>query len=119
MNINVSPEVEKQLQALAAKVGKDAADLGGSMLEEKMREGGFLSDVNGADTDDPEALARAVAAMTNRTPEEIEAARTRLFAQSRPPRPLPEGKTLQDVLSGQWPGDETDEEVYEALRKLS
>lgn len=119
MNINVSPEVEKLLHALAAKVGKDAADLGGSMLEAKVRESGFLSDFNGADTDDPAALVRAVAAMTNRTPEEIEAARARLFAKSRPPRPLPEGKTLQDVLSGQWPGDETDEEVYEALRKLS
>jgi hypothetical protein len=75
------------------------------MLEEKMRESGFLSDVNRADTDDPEALARAVAALTNRTPEEIEVARARLFAQSRPPRSLPEGKTIQDVLSGQWPGD--------------
>ncbi len=119
MNINVSPEVEQQLVALAAQVGKDAADLGGSLLEEKMRESGFLSDNNGTEVEDPEALARAVAAMTNRTPEEIEAARARLFAQSRPPRPLPEGKTLLDVISGQWPGDETDEEVFEALRKLS
>ena len=40
-----------------------------------MRESGFLSDVNWADTDDPEALALAIAALTNRTPEEIEAAR--------------------------------------------
>jgi hypothetical protein len=47
MNVNVSPEVEQQLLALAAQVGKDAADLGGSLLEEKMRESGFLSDVNG------------------------------------------------------------------------
>ena len=119
MNINVSPEIEKQLHALAAKLDKDVADLGGSMLEEKMRESGFLSDVNRADTDDPEAVACAVAALTNRTPEEIDAARARIFAHSRPPRPLPAGKTLQDVLSGQWPGDETDEEVYEVLRKLS
>jgi hypothetical protein len=52
-------------------------------------------------------------------PPNLLLARARLFAQSRSPRSLPEGKTLQDVLSGQWPGDETDEEVYEALRKLS
>ncbi|MCI0660280.1 MAG: hypothetical protein L0220_04330, partial [Acidobacteria bacterium] len=98
MNVNVSPEVERQLVSLAAEEGKDAADLAGSLLEEKMRESGLLSDFKGTDVEDPEALASAVAAITNRTPKEIEAARARLFAQSRPPRPLPEGKPLPDVI---------------------
>jgi hypothetical protein len=119
MNINVTPEVERQLVVLAAQEGKSAADLGGSLLEEKLREKGLLTDSDGADVEDPEALTRAIAAIINRTPEEIEAARGRLFAQSRPPRPLPEGKNLLDMICGQWPGDETDEEVFEALRKLS
>lgn len=92
------------------------ADLG---VEEKMREKGLLPDSNGTDLEDPEALNRAIAGLINHTPEEIEAARARLLAQSRSPRPLPEGKTLLDVICGQWPGDETDEEVFEALRKLS
>jgi hypothetical protein len=36
-----------------------------------------------------------------------------------PPRPIPEGLTLYDVVCGQWPGDESDEEVFEALKILS
>ena len=71
------------------------------------------------EAEDPEALNRAVARMMNRTPEEIEAARARLFQQSRPPREIPEGKTLEDMISGKWPGDETDEQIREALERLS
>ncbi len=56
---------------------------------------------------------------TNRTPEEVAAARARLIQASPPPRELPEGKTLEDVVMGKWPGDETDEQIFEALRKLS
>ncbi len=57
--------------------------------------------------------------LANRTPEEIEQTRRRLDAASRPPRPLPEGKTLSDMFCGTWPGDETDEEIAEALERLS
>jgi predicted DNA-binding antitoxin AbrB/MazE fold protein len=69
--------------------------------------------------EEPGALERAIAKMMNRTPEEIEATRTRLFQQSRPPREIPEGKTLEDMICGKWPGDETDEQILEALEKLS
>jgi len=62
-----------------------------------------------------EALAQA----TSRTPEEIAAARARLIQASPSPRELPEGKTLEDVVMGKWPGDETDEHIFEVLRKLS
>ena len=54
-----------------------------------------------------------------RTPEEIAEARARILAISRPPRPLPPGKTWQDVIVGQWPGDETDEEIRVILEDLS
>jgi hypothetical protein len=57
--------------------------------------------------------------MKNRTPEEIESARTQAIKEYKPERPLPEGKTIFDVICGKWPGDETDEEVAEALRRLS
>lgn len=50
--------------------------------------------------EDPEALDRAIAKMMNRTPEEIEAARAQLFQASRPPCEIPEGKTLEDMISG-------------------
>ncbi len=57
--------------------------------------------------------------LANRTPEEIAETRRRIYAMSPEPRELPPGKTLEDVIVGQWPGDETDEEISEALRDLS
>ncbi len=62
-----------------------------------------------------EALARA----TTRSTNEIVEARVRLLQASPPPRELPEGKTLEDVVLGQWPGNETDEQILEVLEKLS
>lgn len=62
-----------------------------------------------------EALAQAM----NRTPEEIAESRTRVIQASPAARELPEGKTLEDMVIGQWPGNETDEQILEALEKLS
>ncbi|QEL15738.1 hypothetical protein [Limnoglobus roseus] len=64
-------------------------------------------------------LTLAIQRMNSRTPEQILADRERILAKSRPPRPLPEGKTLEDVVCGTWPGDETDEEILEMLERLS
>ena len=71
---------------------------------------------------DPDTLQRALAwleGLKNRTDEEIEEARRRLAEGSPPPRPIPEGKTLEDMVVGTWPGDETDEQINEALKRLS
>lgn len=57
--------------------------------------------------------------LRNRTPEEIEKAREEGRKASRPPAPLPPGKTLSDMVEGKWPGDETDEQIREALERLS
>ncbi|MBN9119360.1 MAG: antitoxin family protein [Planctomycetes bacterium] len=70
----------------------------------------------------PDILKRELAwveSLKNRTDAEIEEARRRLFALSRPPAPIPEGKTLSDMVEGKWPGDETDEQINEALKRLS
>lgn len=69
--------------------------------------------------EDPTALARAVTRLTNRAPTEVAATRARLFAAMEPPAPLPPGQTLEEVVSGQWPGEETDEEIRRALEQLS
>lgn len=73
------------------------------------------------EAEDPGALDRAIAKMMNRTPEEAEAeaARVRLFQRSRAPREIPNGQTLNDVVYGKWPGEESEEEVLAALEKLS
>ena len=67
----------------------------------------------------PDALAEAIQRLTSRTPAEIDVDRARILALTEEPRPLPEGKTLADVVVGQWPGDETDEEMRELLEELS
>ena len=67
----------------------------------------------------PNALEETVAALVNRSPEEKAAARARLLQQSRPPQPIPDGQTLADVVCGQWPGNESEEQVFAALTKLS
>src|SRR5438876_681809 len=69
--------------------------------------------------EDVESLEAAIARMTSRTPEEIASVRERILAATPPPRELPEGKTIFDVVMGKWPGDETDEQVLAALEKLS
>lgn len=54
-----------------------------------------------------------------RSPDEIAEARSRVLKASPPPRELPPGNTLEDVVMGRWPSDETDEQIFDALQKLS
>lgn len=70
-------------------------------------------------TDDTDPLIAAVNSLANRTPEQKLADRAEAMTYLRKGRPLPEGKTLNDVVEGTWPGDETDEQIYEALEGLS
>ena len=78
-----------------------------------------LTPEEGVEEKEVESLEAAIARMTSRTPKEIASVRERILAATPPPRELPEGKTIFDVVMGKWPGDETDEQIYEALRKLS
>ncbi len=64
-------------------------------------------------------LEQELAWLANRTDADKEAARVRLSALTPPPTPIPEGKTLSDMVEGKWPGDETDEQVRAALERLS
>ncbi len=66
-----------------------------------------------------DALSEAVYRLANRTPEQIAADRERGMKSVRRGRPLPPGKTLADVVEGAWPGEETDEQIYEALERSS
>ncbi len=54
-----------------------------------------------------------------RTPEQKRIDAEKALSRAWPARPLPEGKTLDDMVCGIWPGDETDEQITEALRELS
>jgi hypothetical protein len=68
---------------------------------------------------EPDALTAAVNALINRTPEQKLADRAAVMKTARLGRPLPEGKTFFEVVQGTWPGDETDEQIFEALERLS
>ena len=67
----------------------------------------------------PNTLCEAIDRLNSRTSAEVDASRKRVLDRSAAPRPLPLGKTLDDAIVGQWTGDETDDQIYEALRNLS
>jgi hypothetical protein len=99
-----------RLEHLAAAHDQDAAEFARALIEREILERGVA---------EPTALDAAVFRMTNRSPEEIEASRASVLSGARPARPLPPGKSWLDVIAGQWPGDETDEQINAALDELS
>ena len=46
-------------------------------------------------------------------------ARERILGASPPPRDLPAGQTVLDMLEGKWPGTETNAEIQDALGRIS
>lgn len=64
-------------------------------------------------------LAEYITYMKNRTPKQIAAARERLHAGTQLPRPLPEGKTLEDVVVGQIDFGVSDVELSRILDDIS
>ena len=68
---------------------------------------------------DADAVSIGVRKMTTWSPEQVQADREEIFKTARRDHLLPEGKTLSDVVEGMWPGDETDEQIYEMLERLS
>jgi hypothetical protein len=75
------------------------------------------------ETEDKEKLKRTDigdrVSMDKRTDDEVKQARERILATARPARLLPYGKTLEDVIVGALPDDESDEEINTALDELS
>jgi len=69
--------------------------------------------------ENPDALTEALNKLINRTEAEMLASRARVMKTVRVGRPLPEGKTLADVVEGPWPGDETEGVTNRALEVLS
>ena len=64
---------------------------------------------------DDEHVRGVIVKYRGRTPEEVYEIRRRCSAKGRRARPLPPGMTLEDVVVGKWPGNETDEQVREAM----
>lgn len=116
LTIQLSPEKEKALHEEANRRGVSMEVYAKVLVEEHLPANGAAA---GEEESDPEALSRAVLAMTSRTPEQINAAQEKAEALIKPGRPLPPGKTIFDVVAGKWPGDETDDEIARVLERLS
>lgn len=119
MIIMLPPEVEKKLIALATQRSVEPASLVASLVEKELQEELDLS-ADAGDTDsDPDALNRAVAAIINRTPEQIKAAQDMALREFKAERDLPAGaKNIFDVIPV-IRGNETDEQVIQDLKELS
>ncbi|MDX1931215.1 MAG: hypothetical protein SFU56_01280 [Capsulimonadales bacterium] len=113
ITIEVTGDAEDRLRENAARQDRDAmrqiiADAALPVAETLLRKW---------EATDP--LDLALARLAARTPEEIARARAEARAAILPPEPLPEGISLTEVVGGKWPGNETDEEIGNALEKLS
>jgi hypothetical protein len=67
----------------------------------------------------PDMLRQGLEWLAGRGPDDVHAARQRILGSSPPPRDIPAGKTVLDVIEGKWPGTETDAEIRDALGRTS
>jgi hypothetical protein len=108
LTIQLRPTTQEKLRDRAAKAGMSLEMLVVGLVERE------------AEVDDSlEAIAKAVACIRGRTHEQMLIDRQRILGLTPDPRPIPQGKTLFDVVEGTWPGDESDEQIRESLEKLS
>ncbi len=106
--IDLAPETENRLAQKAAAEGQTLADYSRTVAE---RDASVAPTSFSLDA----ALYRAM----NRTDEEKQADRDAIYATARRAEPLPPGETLESLVVGKWPGDETDEQIEVALADLS
>ncbi len=109
ITIDLEPETEARLRERAERKGQDITFLAATELKRLV-------------ADDKDALLSAdaaLAALMNLSPEEKAAMHEDARRHIIPGRPLPPGKTLEDMVWGKWPGDETDEQINAALEELS
>lgn len=120
ITVELSPETEAAVRERAEAAGEAPATYVAQAVETRLREEKIVADRDRWQAAGLNyALADAIARRANRTPEEVTAARDEYLALVRPGKPIPEGKTFADMVVGQWPGDETDEEILDALERLS
>jgi hypothetical protein len=119
VTIDLTPEEVAYLQAIAGKEGLELAEYAGRLVRNHLPLRSTEPTATNNESDEADPLSIAVARMTNRSPEDKAAARAHALATYQPRRTLPPGKTFSDVISGKWPGDETDEQINAALEELS
>ena len=117
LTISLTPEEEARLRAAAVRRGVDPSECAKQLLAQYLPPLSPNEETAGDGGED--LLAGAIAGMTGRTSDEVSQAQTRAAEFIRPGKPLAPGQTVVAAVSGKWPGDESDDQVTEALRKLS
>ncbi len=64
-------------------------------------------------------LAQGLDWLTHRGAEKMRAARERILGASLPPRDVPAGKTVLNMMEGKRAGTETDAGIRDALQRIS
>jgi hypothetical protein len=122
MIVMLPPDIEKKLIALAAQRSVDPASLVASFVEKELNNGELalapVADAGQDDDFDPDALNRAIAAIANRTPEQIKAAQEKIIKESTPSIELPPGVSAQDVWEGMSGDNQDDEDDTAALNRV-
>jgi hypothetical protein len=109
VTVELTPETERQLRLQASRRGQT--------LETYLR---HLAEKDASgDTEAADMLTQGLLWLTRRGTEEVRAARERILGASVPPRDVPAGKTVLDMMEGKWPGTETDAEIRDALGRIS
>ncbi len=111
-----APERKLTMEELIDLVGASATK--GDHLTHAEREVYAWQLVNLMHPDMP-GLNAQIVEMLARTKEERAALAAKSAKFGRPADTPPPGKTWQDMVIGQWPGDETDEEIMEFLEEIS
>ena len=101
--ITIPVPLHRELQEHALRAGV-SIDI---FLEQLLRE----SHTQTPSIAENDALKTARERVRNRTTEEIEEARRRIFQSAHRGRELPEGMTLEEALKGTWPGDEIEDNI--------
>lgn len=114
MTIELSAETETAIKKLAAQNGCQPEEYAQDLITEQV-------EIKLAQTvvEDPEVLNRALERMKTRSPAKIAAVREKMFRFAKPPRQLPKEQSIIDAVYGKISSDETDEEVFASLQKLS
>jgi len=93
LQVDLPPDVEARLQKQAAEQGQEPAEY----VAELVRQG---------------LVMRELEALKHRKPPQS-------LADLKPRAATPPGTTWLEAIRGQWPGDESDEEINRALEEMS
>jgi len=133
ITLELPGDLEQAIRSRAAESGHDLSSTVISLLRHSLGGGNGSVSLAGPlplapsphPDDEPLSLQsnetgyESAARVQSRLPQQVLADRERILGLTPEPRPIPQGKTLFDVVEGAWPGDETEEQIRESLEKLS